>query len=257
MHRFISAFLPFLLAACVSLPPPLSPESAARLRTQKTVVAYFDQWESIRYMQKTYLVLGEATTASSSTYSGIWDANKELSALHASGFSRIGVPADSLYEVLTPTELADSLIEQKALASDYRNRLERESPLPQHFRDILLARGYKNLVWITHDLPFSITIQPILVPEEIRNSLFFFLSYYIYDLPANRIMFVGRTHFFSKFPVEGDSVKYFLEKDNLAVLKAMTTKHISDRYNVSKQMASPQGGLTVGQFLGLEERPAP
>ncbi len=85
MPRFLAALLPFLLAACVSLPPPLSTASATSLKTEKTVVAFFDQWESIRYVQQTYLVLGVATTESSSTYSGIWDTGKELSGLHTKG----------------------------------------------------------------------------------------------------------------------------------------------------------------------------
>ncbi len=174
-----------------------------------------------------------------------------------------------MYDVLAPTELADSLVEQKALASDYRKRLGEEghlfsmnldlaklseSPLPQRFREILLAKEYKNLVWITHVKPFMIYI-PSAIGQQANNGFYFPASYYIFDLPTNRIVFAGRRYFGRRFAGEGDSIKYFLEKDNLRVLREMTEESISGPYKVSDTMATPEKVLTVGQFLGLEERP--
>jgi len=246
------------------MPMPMPAESVNRLKSGQSIVAFFDGVESINYTEDVYSVLFVAHLSSKSEYKGFWDSNKDMTAVHTNEISLLGVRAQSLYDVLSATESTNSLAMQKEMwatyvehakgkpryvADTFHNVTDQDaSPyLDQDFRKLLVGKGFDHLIWITWSgLRFHIptVIQPV---GPAGGSV---ATYWIFDLTNNKLLHVCSVNFGQRLHVEGESVKDFLEKDNLAGLKRELAKMIHNVYK-TPPWEKPNNS-SARQLLGFE-----
>jgi hypothetical protein len=113
MRVLMGCVLALLLTACAAR--PMSPEVITQLKQGKNAVLFHDDIGEIRYIEDKYLVLGVAKVASSGTYTGVWDPNPDLSALHAEQLSGLGLQAQSAYQLLPAAFIEESISAEREL----------------------------------------------------------------------------------------------------------------------------------------------
>jgi len=212
-----------LLSACVT--PPMSPESARTLKSGKSAVAFYDVTERINYIEDVYLVLGVAQVASESVYSGIWNSNKDLSAMHAEELAKIGVRVRSVYDALSEAEISGFTAMQKELyALNTSGQDTSAIQLKPLHRDLLLQKGFDYLFWLNWS-GYTLHIKTLGLPSlETSNT-----EYWIFDLKKNSLLWHGTIRATDRLRIKGKG-KVFLEKDDLSGLKTEVTKLTKEIY---------------------------
>lgn len=253
MYRYLVSVFVFALMCGCSTIQPISAVSTNELKSGKSSVALYDDAERINFLEDKYLVLAVAQVASNSEYQGMWDGSKDISALHATEFSRIGVPAHSIYDNLTESGKAELKAMQKemhaALVAEkvVENRKELSPYLNPQLRQRLLDNGDDYLIWMTWS-GYLMHIQTLGLPPTES----FVTNYWIHDLKKNQTVWHGSIGFRETIDLKGVNGKAFLEKDNLAGLKAQVATMIAERYKIR----SGRGVLndSVGQIIGIEPK---
>ncbi len=248
MHRMVIGLCALLLTACVSI-TPMAPESAKNLKNSKVVVAFFDGVEQINYREDVYLVLAVAQVASNSVYSGHWDSNKDISAIHVSELGKLGIRAVSLYDSISDPERVELNGVQKDMYAAYTgaNKTKDASLLNPRFRDLMVEKGNDYLIWITW-LGYQFHMRTLgLQPMESYTSAF-----WIFDLRRNEVAWFGSISSLGTVSTEGQTGKAFLEKDDLGGLKARVAFMIKERYRTRVSAGITRDGL--GKLMGLESK---
>lgn len=259
MSRFIlSLCCTLFLAACVSVPQPLSPDVAERIKKGKSLSFFLDEAEQIHYTSDVYMVLAVAKVATDTTYKGIWNSSKELSTLHAQELSKIGVRTKSLYDVITDAEFSAFMLGQQALTNRSEKQVKSDndaqpmvSRLPSlsslrlqpQFRQLLTNEGFDYLFWFTIPSGFSLDIKTLGFPAQEH----FYTHCQVYDLRENVVIWSGSIRSFDTTRMNGKTGKEFLESDSLAGLKSEFTRLIKASYAPTKTLQ----GKGIGQMLGL------
>jgi hypothetical protein len=265
MFRIAICVFAMLLSACATSLQPMSSKSINEIKNGKSVVAFYDGVEQIRYIEDKYLVLGVAQVASSSVYRGFWDSNKDISAFHAAELSKIGISSQSLYDVISEAqrpEFVEMQSEMNAqLVAPPKSTEEKSTEnindlslvLKPKMREQLLEKGYDYLIWMNWS-GFVLHIKALNLPTY-EN---FMTNYWIHDLKQNKTIWYGGIPFGGKVVIEGDGAKAFLEKKNLAGLKREVERMIREKYDV--RMREARRGInkdSVGQLIGLEPKIEP
>ena len=246
MLRIVILLWGILLSGCASV-PPMPTDAAGNIKNSKSVVSFFDVTERINYIEDVYLVLGVAQVTSNSVYSGIWNSNKDLSAVHSEELSKIGVRASSLYDVLSDKEISEiTAIQKEMLTLNSPGVDKSELKLNPRYRDILLNKGFNHLFWLTWS-GYTLHIKTLGLPT--RGS--FGTTYWIFDLNSNKLIWSGSFYTTEKVLIVGVTGKEFIEKGNLAGLKSEVTRMTKERYK--KISIDGQNRKSIGQRIGLEE----
>jgi hypothetical protein len=237
------------LAACAGVSPPLSRELSASVRQGKTAVYFSDDVEQIHYLEDVYLVVGVAQVASDSSYTGIWDSDRELSATHAALFNRIGVHAQSLYDALPAEQITAASLKERMTFS-IRGTLglklaegDPAAPLSPEFRDALQAQGQDYLIWIAWS-GFTLHLQTLALPAVEQYTL----AFWIFDVKQNKLLWRGPFAIMDSVRVTADTGKDFLEKDDLAGLRRELTRLDETYYLTNRGLRK-----SYGDAMGLAQ----
>lgn len=247
MTRVFAAFgLVLMLAGCATV-PKLSASDADRVQGGRSAVLFVDDVAQINYLQDKYYVLAVTQEGSTSVYKGIWDSSKDLSAVNADEFSKLGLKAKSAYEIFSEQDLT-RLIQQD------RNRFTVQSKPPvggaaapaaqglaPELRQALLDKGQDYLIWASWS-GYTLHIQTLGLPPNEQ----FLLRYWIVDVKQNKVLGGGDVGWMHSVDLAGQTGKDFLEKDNLAGFRSQVEKQIRARFRDPPKM-------TVGKILGLKE----
>jgi hypothetical protein len=266
MTRLLTAvWLLLVLAGCATL-PPMSASDADRMKTGKTTVLFDDEIQQINYLQDKYYVLAVTQEGSTSVYKGIWNSNKDLSALHVDELSKLGLRARSAYELFSEQDVERMLQEDRDLrlvqpkgtpvstsTSGNTDKPARSSGLVSAnmpvsaeqtisplLRQSLLDKGQEYLIWATWT-GYTLHIQTLGLPPNEQ----FLLVYRVFDVKKNKLLGGGQTYYLHNVNLEGQTGKDFLEKDNLAGLRSQVEKHIRERFTDPPK-------ASIGKILGLQ-----
>jgi len=257
MTRLLTAFgLLLMLSGCATL-PHLSSSDADRVKNGKSVVLFVDDAQQINYLQDKYYVLAVTQEGSTSVYKGIWDSGKDLSALNADEFSKLGLKTRSAYELFSGQDIERLLQEQRdrsttqpqqqpagssgpAQASVSHAAAAADQTITPQLRQALLDKGQDYLIWATWS-GYTLHIQTLGLPPNEQ----FVLVYRIFDVKKNQLLGGGTSGYLHSVDLEGQTGKDFLEKNNLAGLRSQVEKHIRERF------ADPPRA-TIGKVLGLQ-----
>jgi hypothetical protein len=240
MKRVFAAFaLLLMLAGCASI-PRLSASDAERVTNGKTVVLFVDDAQQINYLQDKYYVLAVTQEGATSAYKGIWNSGKDLSALHADEFSKLGLKAKSAYELFGEQTVAQFVQQDRdALAAQPKGAAPDPALNPQ-LRQALLDKGQDYLIRISWT-GYTLHIQTLGLPANEQ----FVIRYRIFDVRNNKFMGGGDYGYLHSLNLEGKTGKDFLETNNLQGLRAQVEQHIRERF------AAPPNA-TIGKILGLK-----
>jgi hypothetical protein len=239
MTRLFTAFgLLLMLAGCATL-PHLSASDADRVKNGKSVVLFVDNAQQISYLQDKYYVLAVTQEGSTSVYKGIWDSGKDLSALHAAEFAKLGLRARSAYEIFSEQDLERLTQEDNDGSVQPKQPGPSEAMAPQ-LRQALLDKGQDYLIWATWG-GYTLHIQTLGLPPNEQ----FVLVYRIFDVKNNKLLAGGQSMYLHKVDLEGQTGKDFLEKDNLAGFRSQVEKHIRERFTDPPK-------ASIGKILGLQ-----
>lgn len=242
MLRVIVLLGAAMLSACVTA--PMSPESARTLKSGKSAVAFYDVAERVNYIEDVYLVLGVAQVASESVYSGIWNSNKDLSALHAEELTKIGVQARSIYEALSEAEIAEFTAMQKGFYALNARQDSSAIQLKPLYRDLLLQKGFDYLFWLNWP-GYTLHLKTLGLPAMESSHT----EYWIFDLKQNSLLWNGSIRASENLRIKGKG-KMFLENDDLSGLKTEVTKLTRETYKIGKNRRHLIEN--VGKRIGLE-----
>jgi hypothetical protein len=239
MKRILTALsLLIVLAGCASV-PPLSASDAERVKSGKTAVLFTDGVQQINYLQDKYYVLAVTQEGSTSVYKGIWNSGKDLSAIHADEFSKLGLKAKSAYEFFGEQDL-ERFIQQDRDAAAARPKGATDPTLSPQLRQALLDKNQDYLIRVTWS-GYTLHIQTLGLPTNEQ----FLTLYRIFDVKNNKLLGGGDYMYLHSVDLEGQTGKDFLEKDNLAGFRSQVEKHIRARF------AEPPHA-TIGKILGLK-----
>jgi len=259
MFRFVFGVCAVFLSACATMQPPLSGEPANSLKSGKAVVAFFDGVEQIKYSRDIYLVLAVAKEASYSTYSGLWNSNADVSGIHTTELSKIGIQAKSLYEALSPEEIAEIQpilktmdVSSRMKASNNSNELASEKTAPhlkQKLKDMLLSKGFDYLFFITWS-GYNLDVPALgISPRETLDT-----TYSIYDLNRDSLLWNGSVRAFEQVDLGEATAKEYIEKNDLSGLKKEVGRMISEKYKIRTDHGI--NSTSVGQYIGLQDNVA-
>jgi len=253
MSRLLTAFgLLLILTGCATI-PHLTASDADRVKSGKSVVLFVDNAQQINYLQDKYYVLAVTQEGSTSLYKGIWDSGKDLSALHADEFSKLGLKTRSAYELFSEQDIAhltqaedrpalqqpggSGPLAALASAGSAANPGQAISP---ELRQALLDKGQDYLIWASWS-GYTLHIKTLGFPPDEQ----FVLVYRVFDVRNDKLLGGGSSMYLHRVDLEGQTGKDFLEKNNLAGLRAQVEKHIRERFT-----APPNA--TIGRILGLQ-----
>jgi hypothetical protein len=238
-----------VFTGCASV-APIKPESAAAVRNGATAVVFYDAREQINYIEDKYFVLGVAQVASNSAYRGLWDSNRELSALHADELRKTGLKARSIYDILSEAEITEAAASIKVMYEDLYAAIRDKKPLtpsvPAVVSEMLLANGYDHLMCINWS-GYTLHLQALGLPplsKMVTGYTFFNLH------EKENPIWDGSISTSERTTVEGDSGKIFLESNDLLGLR----KEVGRLYRIGYGTQTPDGKVkkSVGQLIGLE-----
>lgn len=245
MTRVFAAFgLLLVLAGCATL-PHLSASDADRVKDGKSAVLFVDDVEQINYLQDKYYVLAVTQEGSTSLYKGIWNSSRDLSAIHADEFSKLGLKARSAYELFGAQDL-------ERLTQEDRGRYTMRPKQPAgaaadpgqaitpELRQALLDKDQDYLIWASWS-GYTLHIQTLGLPPNEQ----FLLRYWIFDVKKNKLLGGGDSMYLHSVDLAGQTGKEFLEKDNLAGFRSQVEKHIRARF-------TDPPNATIGKVLGLK-----
>jgi hypothetical protein len=239
MKRIFAALaLLTVLAGCASV-QRLSAPDAARVKNGKTAVLFVDDVQQINYRQDKYYVLAVTQEGSTSIYKGIWNSGKELSAIHAEEFSKLGLKARSAYELISERDL-ERLAQQDSDAAAAQPKGATDPTLSPQLRQALLDKNQDYLIRVSWT-GYTLHIQTLGLPTNEQ----FLIRYRIFDVKNNKLMGGGDYMYLHSVNLEGQTGKDFLEKDNLAGLRSQMEKHIRARF-------TEPPNATIGKILGWE-----
>jgi hypothetical protein len=225
------------LAGCASV-QRLSAPDAARVKNGKTAVLFVDEVQEINYRQDKYYVLAVTQEGSTSVYKGIWNSGKDLSAIHAEEFSRMGLKVKSAYELIGERDLERFVQQEVAAAAAAKGGTV--PTLDPQLRQALLDKNQDYLIRVSWS-GYTLHIQTLGLPTNEQ----FVIRYRIFDVKSNKLMGGGDYMYLHSVNLEGQTGKDFLEKDNLAGLRAQVEKHIRARF-------TEPPNATIGKILGWE-----
>ena len=225
------------LAGCASV-QRLSAPDAARVKNGKTAVLFEDDVQEINYRQDKYYVLAVTQEGSTSVYKGIWNSGKDLSAIHAEEFSKLGLKAKSAYELIGERDL-ERFVEQE-IAAAAAAKGDTVPTLDPQLRQALLDKNQDYLIRVSWS-GYTLHIQTLGLPTNEQ----FVIRYRIFDVKNNKLMGGGDYMYLHSVNLEGQTGKDFLEKDNLAGLRSQMEKHIRARF-------TEPPNATIGKILGWE-----
>lgn len=244
MKRILAAIAVLLILSGCATVPKLSESDADRLKSGKSAILFVDDVEQINYLQDKYYVLAVTQEGSTSVYKGIWNSSKDLSAVHADEFSKLGLKATSAYDLLAEQDLA-------RLTQRDRQRYTIRAPqagsgatsadaVSSELRQALLDKGQEFLIWTSWS-GYTLHIQTLGLPANQQ----FLCRHWIFDLQRNKFLGGGDQMWLQKLDLAGATGKDFLEKNNLAGLRSEVEQLIRTRFK------SPANART-GKVLGLE-----
>lgn len=211
------------------------------MKTGKTTVLFQDEAQQINYLQDKYYVLAVTQEGSTSLYKGIWNSNKDLSALHADELAKLGLRAHSAYELFSEKDVARMLQEETELRlAQPKGTPAADQTISPLLRQSLLDKGQDYLIWATWS-GYTLHIQTLGLPPNEQ----FLLVYRVFDVKKNKLLGGGTTYYLHNVNLEGQTGKDFLEKDNLAGLRSQVESHIRERFT-----APPNA--SIGKILGLQ-----
>jgi hypothetical protein len=246
MTRILAAFTVLLVLTGCATVPKLSTSDADRVKGGKSTVLFMDDVEQINYLQDKYYVLAVTQEGSTSVYKGLWNSSKDLSAVHADEFSKLGLQAKSAFELLGEQDIA-RLTQEDKIRYTVQPRQTGGGPaapaaktITPQLRQALLDKGQDYLIWGSWS-GYTLHIQTLGLPPNEQ----FLLRYWIFDLKQNQFLGGGDVLWLQKVDLGGQTGKDFLEKNNLAGLRSQVEKQIRARF------ADPPKA-TVGAILGLK-----
>lgn len=244
MRRILAVIAGLLMLSGCATVPKLSASDADRVKSGKTAILFVDDVEQINYLQDKYYVLAVTQEGSTSVYKGIWNSSKELSAVHADEFSKLGLKATSAYDLLVEEDLARLTQHDRQRytirAAQPDNGAASADAVASELRQALLDKGQDYLIWSSWS-GYTLHIQTLGLPANQQ----FLCRYWIFDLRGNKFLGGGDQMWLQKLDLAGATGKDFLEKDNLAGLRSEVEKLIRTRFE------SPANART-GKVLGLE-----
>jgi hypothetical protein len=260
MSRFTSscAIIGVALLTGCGVTAPLKPDSANAVKQAKTAIVFYDGIEQINYIADEYFVLGVAQVGSHSAYHGIWDSNKELSALNAEELTKIGLQAQSIYANRSLDEIAQFEPWLKTMHEDLHPAPKKQGvkqktvdsgPAPvvvPQLREALQKDGYNHLIWISWS-GYTLHLQTLGLPPMSQMTV----SFRIIDLQKNAVVWDGAVGVMEKTSLGSAATgKEFLENDNLSGLKLEVARIFRERY----QRRAGHGGFnnSIGQMIGIE-----
>jgi hypothetical protein len=232
------------VAACLIIPitgfpaakeHKLDPASAERWKNGKSVVYFSDDVGQIGYTKDNYFVLGVSRQGTEGAYNGLWDSNRQLSAINAEELSKLGIDATSLFDMPGGSELQPLVAAQ---APQYAITQEPSSPRPElsvnggvseDLRTALLAQGRHFLVWVNWN-GFKLRVLTLgLRPFEEMT-----VGYRIVDLDSNQSLANVTVLFMERVDMQGATAKDFLERNGLQRLKADVETLMRARFTSTK-----------------------
>jgi hypothetical protein len=239
MTRLFAALgLLLLLAGCAGV-PRISASDAERMQGGRTAVLFVDDAQQINYLQDKYYVLAVTQEGSTSVYKGIWNSGKDLSAIHADEFSKLGLKAKSAYDLIGAQDL-ERFVQEDRDTDAARPKGDAVPTLAPQLRQALLDRNQDYLIRVSWT-GYTLHIQTLGLPTNEQ----FVLVYRIFDVKNNKFMGGGNYMYLHSVDLGGQTGKDFLEKDNLAGFRSQVEKHIRDRFEEPPN-------ATIGKILGLK-----
>lgn len=240
----------FVFAGCATV-APMKPEAASQFKTGKVAVSFFDPFEQINYIEDKYFVLGVAQVASNSTYSGLWNSNLDLSKLHTEELNKLGVPATSIYDIFTDSEMTQVNAELKQMypVPQKGQKAKKSTPpvVTPQLSEMLRAKGYDRLIAVSWG-GYTLHMQTLGLPTVSQLNA----SYRFVDLQTAKPLWTGIVLIWEDVEVpSGKSGKDFLETDNLAGLKAEVDRDFRERYKIRKRVGV--AGQSIGQIVGFQQ----
>lgn len=246
MTRILAALgMVFVLAGCATM-PKLTADEADRVTGGKTAVLFVDDVEQINYLQDKYYVLAVTQEGSTSVYKGIWNSSKDLSAVHADEFSKLGLKAKSAYEILGEQNVPRLTLNDRIrytvratppVGAAAANPVQTITP---ELRQALLDKGQDYLIWASWS-GYTLHIQTLGLPPNEQ----FLLRYWIFDLKQDKLLAGGDCAWLQKVDLAGQTGKEFLENNNLAGFRSQVEKQMRARYREPPKQ-------TVAKVLGLK-----
>lgn len=248
-----------LFTACATITPPLTDDKTKNLRNGKSVVIFSDPNHQINYLEDIYMVLAVSQEASTSSYNGIWNSEKDLAAIHTEELSKIGLDVTSIHDSMSSTDITefkplldelDSLSKSQSSggfgfnkSGDTENGVHKK--INNKLRLKLKEKGYDYLFWISSP-GLTLHLKALgLPPWQYFNH-----TYRVYDLSRNELVWGSPLGILytdvEKIP-EGQTGKQFLESNNLAGLKRDTKKIIREYYNMKDK------SKRISYLIGLEK----
>jgi hypothetical protein len=109
MKRFLYLLLLPLLISCGTTPiAPIEGESMAALKTEKVAVNFFLVEKMVLYREELPRVIYIETRSSSRDFSGVWDADRDISGYIADSMKEKGLNAASVYDVLAAEKVSSA-----------------------------------------------------------------------------------------------------------------------------------------------------
>jgi len=252
-QRVIFIFACALLFSGCATVAPLQPEVASKVKQSKVAVVFYDGSEQINYIEDKYLVLGVAQVASNSVYHGVWDSNRDLTTLHTQELGKLGVPATSLYDIFSDVEIAQAYAQLKEM---YTRPLSSAGkplsapPVTPQLAQMLIAKGYDHLIAINWT-GYTLHLQTLGLPMLSKTQV----GFRFLDLTNPQpLLWIGSILIWEEVEIANGTGKDFLEKNDLAGLKAEVARLFHERYRIR----TDHGGFntSIGQIVGLEPKVA-
>lgn len=245
MKALLACLAALVLTGCASLPKPMTADVATQLKQGKTAVLFYDDIGQINYLEDKYFVLGVAQVASNSAYTGIWNGGPELSQVHAEQFGKLGLQAQSAYNLLPATVIEESTANERSVftlkppAKGQKKKTKADWQLSPQLRDALIAQGQDSLVWVSWS-GFTLHLQTLGLPTVEKFST----SFWILDLKQNKVVWDGSFMTWENAELGERTGKEFLESDELKGLKRESAEKMRQYYSPTKRSNKDVGTLT-------------
>jgi hypothetical protein len=237
-----------VLCGCAAdLSKPMSSDLASALRNGRVTVVFHDVPQRIHYIDDRYWLLAVTTEESDSDYAGIWQSDKDLTALDVAEFNRLGLHATSLFDLI-PEDTASRLVSEAqsvfVVTPHAKPTLPSTTPASEDLCKALLEKNQDFLIWASWD---GLHVHDTTL--GLPNYEYAATYYHVLDLRRNKVVALGTVYLKEHLDLDGKTLKQYFEADHLAGLKAQAQRMIHDRF-----VNSDGTGVraSVGQALGLE-----